>query len=450
MKMRLSDCMRAPAPDEGCANPLDESAMDRVRGMVLQGAGFQRAPAPRRGIGKRAMIVLAAALTLLLVLSTALATTSLGPKIFYMLRGYGGSESLLESLRLYGGAVGSEAEDQGITVRIEAAYANDAEGMLVLSFEDVDGRLDDGLRFHHTVSGWGVESDGSLHYQPMKGWDGRVIALLSMSGGRSLAGRNVLLSIDRIIPKTTYVSEQDTGLTLAEAMRTPMPFPMPGLPEAQVADMHFESGGLQISVEYPQNSRLQYAYLKLRHSTGEIVDSDWGQTIFPSDSEEMVRDERGFLNASEEDLRDCQLVVDYGVVDPAIEGKWELRFRMPREIGNRVEIPINRSVTVNGVDYLVESASVLPSCVLVRHSIGEWPEVNRMFDEDWAGYGLNFQLEANGVPVGSYESAWYVGEVNGRDQYQAVIYCLTEKQKSLTLEVLGEDTGEVLFEQKLK
>ncbi len=454
MRVKLSETVldRELNMDE---NPPDAPAARRIKDMALLKAGFEPKRIPRR-IGKRAATLLAAALALTLAFAAALAATDLGVMIADMFRDYGGPRIALDALGLYGSAVGSEDSANGVTVRVEAAYASAAETMLALSFRDEQGRLGEDMSFSPTLSARNVEVSGSSYFTPKMTADGEMSALVSFSTNRSLAGKNARLTIDDIVPSVSSYHEQATSLTLEEAINAPLPLAIPGVPEARLVHVGMEEGGLVIAVEYPSDGALLFDGVSLKRKDGTILECDQNQTFcYLGDDAQTDKSESGFSNADPDALKDAELLLSYRRKAQALPGTWTLAFKMPRGASEYTEVPIGERVNLDGQMFLIESASLHPACVIVRYSL-----LDEAQPEEPATTGSVFRegprspefhlLDGAGNVTAESGSTWYIGESDGQTHYQAVIHCLTEKQDSIALNVTdGRSTGAVLFSKKL-
>ncbi|MEA4898388.1 MAG: hypothetical protein VB067_12025 [Christensenellaceae bacterium] len=450
MKIKLSETIPARERDAELRDVWDEDAMRRVRDRVLERAGLAPRLAGRRRAGRRAAIVLAALLTVMLAFATALATTDLGVMVADMFRDYGGPKEVLDALGVYGGAVGCKDTQDGLTVRVEAAFAGEAESMVALSFEDAQGRLGEGMDFNP----WLVGGNGSSYFSPEQLPDGKMSALVTFPTDQSMSGKNVELIIDDIMPQERSFSFQRTGLTLGEAIKKPMPFPVPGVPEARFADIRMEDGGLVISVEWPSKGLLQFHQTTLRKPSGETVNNDRHQMHYNSES--VSRSDYGFEGADLEALADCELMVYYAIESPLLDGIWKLKFQMPRGAEKRTEMPINEQITIGDMVYSVDNAVIYPTCVVVNFSQPDDQPSEKWESSDAESifadlnpepqFGL---LDGNGRVIAALGSTNYVDQRDGVTHYQTVLHCLTEKQDTLTLNARDE-SGKVLRSYKLK
>ncbi|MGJ4849590.1 hypothetical protein ACH6CV_05000 [Bacillota bacterium Meth-B3] len=452
MKIKLSETIPARERDAELRDVWDEDAMRRVRDRVLERVGLAPRLAGRRRAGRRAAIVLAALLTVMLAFATALATTDLGVMVADMFRDYGGPKEVLDALGVYGGAVGCKDTQDGLTVRVEAAFAGEAESMVALSFEDAQGRLGEGMECNLALTG----SEGGSYYLPKKSPDGRTNALVTFPNDQSLAGQNVELTIDGIIPEIQRFYSQPTALTLGEAVQKPMPFPVPGVPEARFTAIRMAEGGLVISVEWPSDGLMRFGGLALRAPGSRLMDKIGSSRNRMLGEQSAVQSHHGFAGLELEKVLDYELIVDYAREAPALDGVWKLRFQMPRSMEERTEVPIGGRITMDDLAYTIDGAVIYPAYVTVDfHALDD-----RVFREPVASnansifYGRprfpGFTLvDEGGQTIAELDSIEKVNQDDGATRYRATMYCLTQKQDTLTLNVRDE-SGKVLRSYKLK
>lgn len=457
MKIRLSETIKDQIPE--AEETADELTLKRVRAMALSKAGFKKQP--KRSIKRRTLITLVAALLSVLVFATSLATTDLGVKLADMFKEYGGMKGTLDAIGLYGSAIGCEATDQDITVRVEAAYADGGTNILALSFEDALGRFIPGMTFSPGVEGSRLKITSASWYYPTQTADGAMHALYTFGAESPAGGKNITLKIDSIVPGRTDFQDHSIGLTLGEALRE-TPLAVPSIPEAQFTDVHFEEGGLIIAIKYPDDIGLYFSGITLKLEDGSILANEEHSTVYPSDWLEGNVEYFGFSGLKDEDaLRSAQLLLSYTREHEPIEGDWTLSFRMPRNSNNGISTPLDNSFRLSEVDYHLTNATLYPACVTIdfvsyegeRRMNYEEPEGTHylFYDDDYSF--PEFELaDENGVISSGSHHIWITDSIDDDDvvHRRALISCVTEQYDSITLIAKNDMNGEALMSIKLK
>lgn len=467
MKVKISEQLDMKAVDG--LNPMepDELARQRIRRAALQKAGFTQA-GPKRRIGKRAAVVLIAALAAVLMFATALATTDLGARLAGMFRGEG--FGILDTVGQLGQSVDVSATDQDITITIEAAYTNAIENLLVLTIEDAQDRLSSGMWLLTEILDSDNQFSVSRQYAPELGDDGKYHTILTMEGDKRLQGGNVRLAVSGITPNTVSVDDKPMGFTVKALMEMKMPIAIPGVDDAFIAAVNLEPGGLLIAGEYEEwtrNGQLSLDGFALRQTDGTLIQSERRVTIYANEDEEdaMNRMECAFLRESIDPdvLLDCEVLISYSIRAPEIEGNWMLDFRMPRDDRVTVHSAIGERISVQDRDFTIEAVTLYSSCVVIEYTAHPYdhegwdssePTASELsiFD-NWDDPFPEFELvSAKGVMIAANGGARLIEDHSGDGPlgYRTTIHCLADRQDSIVLRVKDNMDGHELMKVDLK
>lgn len=425
----------------------DQLALARIKKLALRRAGF----APRR-IGRRTLIALIAALAALFVFTTSLALTDMGAKLADMFRDYAGIKDTLDVLGIHGSAIGAEVTDNDITVRVDAAYADDGLNILAISVRDALGRFTEGMGFHPYIGSY----SGYWH-SPSKGADGAMHMLLVFKRTEATADQKLQLLIDEIVPGESKFSEEDLGLSLDDALARIDPLAVQDLPGVTFVDARFEADGLAITFDVSQDSDVRIDEVILRYPDGTRALHDVRDFVFGEQGEaDAYRDTFGFSGVSDtEGIRGARLLLNYTRFDEPIVGNWRINFRMPSSSGTAHEVMLDTPLTIADSDFYISGAKLYPSCITLnfravndtlpsQEPAGAY--IGFVEEQPWP----KFKIVADDGEV--IEGNWVdgKGEWRGETYYTAVFPCATDQYSALTLVILDGRDDTVLFELPLK
>lgn len=386
----LLEGLPLPAQEEPAATS-DAETLAAIRAKALALAGFAlEAAAPRKARRPRRplRVLLAALLSFGLVL-TALATTDIG---FFLEERFGDDFAFLTKLRLVtaqsrGPLATASAGD--VTITLEAAYANEASALLLLSLTDAQGRLTDAMRITGHFEKGGFGSHASTTAIKRDDETGVVYALINFISSDALQGRRTVYTVESIATHDAYVEGVPTGLEIAPLIRMaekapeidaqgmvrlktegPLAIPVDALPGLTLTDAYVTDEGLVVEASYvpaADDVRRDSVHLSLLSPEGERVDFDYGSNAFLAGDGDPENEyiQAGFAGYTDPAaLAGYTLALTYAETGEYIEGDWPLAFTMPRDAASRT-VYIDQAVTTGALTVQMDRAVVLENAVVV-------------------------------------------------------------------------------------
>lgn len=466
--------------------------LTHIKASTLEKAGFQTAFQPEAALNKAdnavshgklypfarklkwPFRVLIAAAMLCLCMVSAFAVTDLG----YVLEArFGDDYHFLTKLRLvsdYGNIVNVSDTQQGITIKLEEAYANESGRLLLLSMQDAEGRLNETSDIMGSFENNFAPSYSTQKTMKMDEAQGILYGLYDIQFYDKVTKRNCRYVIPELYTHTKYHENIKTGISIIEHVRqhsgayavaedgsirvnegdNALNIAVPQLPGLTITDIWLSEEGLMIKSAY-RNTNPDTGHHSMSFSLvspmGEIISSNMMSSWSTSEreGENVFYGRHGFVGfESIEALRGYTLCLSYMERTGRIQGEWVLEFKMPPEDASEKKA-INEIITAQDLIVRIRNIIITKNSIIVeaQRLSEQKPFPKQQTDFSWF-YDKHDTISArlysqdtmeSGGSLGSLLDAYY------KEDNTRMVLMYEGNLKNTELQFINELNGQVLL-----